>query len=81
MVIASDDRDARQMISALQAVSFRRLAGYAVTDLDAWREAGLPTVQARAWDLDRLVAGLRDDTVELVDVREPGEWALGHLSG
>ncbi len=45
------------------------------------RMAGLPVAQAGSWDLDRLVAGLREDIVELVDVREPREWALGHVAG
>ena len=49
--------------------------------MDAWRDAGLPVAQAGSWDLDRLVAGLQDDVVELVDVREPREWALGHVAG
>jgi hydroxyacylglutathione hydrolase len=81
VVVAGSPRDARRMISALQAVGFRALAGYALADLDAWRAAGLPTARAGSWDLDQLAAGLQSGIVELVDVREPREWALGHVPG
>ena len=81
VIVGAEERGARRMISALQAVGFRRLAGYALADVVAWQEAGLPVSQAGSWDLDRLVAGLRNDIVELVDVREPREWALGHVAG
>ncbi|MGH2866976.1 MAG: MBL fold metallo-hydrolase, partial [Solirubrobacteraceae bacterium] len=80
-IVGADERGARRMISALQAVGFRELAGYAVADLSAWEEAGLPVSKTGSWGLDRLVAGLEDEIVELVDVREPREWALGHVAG
>jgi hydroxyacylglutathione hydrolase len=79
--VAGDADGAHTMISALQAVGFRQLAGYAVADPQGWRDAGLPVVQSAAWDLDRVLAGLRDDTVELIDVREPSEWVRGHVPG
>ncbi len=69
------------MASALQAVGFFAIAGYTVVDLDAWGRAGLAVERDGAWDLDQLVAALRDDSVELVDVRELEEWAAGHVAG
>jgi hydroxyacylglutathione hydrolase len=81
VVVAGDVAGAHTMISALQAVGFAQLAGYAIADPEAWRAAGLSVVQSAAWDLDRVLAGLHDDTVELIDVREPSEWARGHVPG
>jgi hydroxyacylglutathione hydrolase len=81
VIVAADQCGARRMISAVQAVGFYQLPGYALADVDAWRDAELPVAQAGSWDLGRLVAGLQDDVVELVDVREPREWALGHVAG
>ncbi|MDQ6836243.1 MAG: rhodanese-like domain-containing protein, partial [Actinomycetota bacterium] len=43
--------------------------------------AELPVARAGSWDLDRLASELRADAVELIDVREPSEWALGHVRG
>ncbi|MGI9185085.1 MAG: MBL fold metallo-hydrolase [Solirubrobacteraceae bacterium] len=81
VIVGADQRGALRLVSALQAVGFRKLAGYAVADLIAWHDAGLRVSEAGSWDLDRLVAGLQDHVVELVDVREPREWALGHVAG
>ncbi len=79
VVVADDEADAREMSSALQAVGFWALAGYAIADRGDWEASGLPVAEADSWDLDRLVQGLHGDAVELVDVREPNEWAAGHI--
>ncbi|MGI8506056.1 MAG: rhodanese-like domain-containing protein [Solirubrobacteraceae bacterium] len=81
VVVAADVAGAEQMASALQAVGFRRLAGYSLADRGAWEGAGLPVAETGTWDLDRLVEGLRAEAVELVDVRELGEWETGHIRG
>jgi len=81
VVVAAEPRGAQRMISALQAVGFWHLAGFALADLEAWRAAGLDTAESGSWDLDRVAAGLQDHIVELVDVREPSEWARGHVPG
>ena len=81
VIAAADTSQARAMASALQAVGFFAIAGYTVVDLDAWGRAGLAVERDGAWDLDQLVAALRDNSVELVDVRELEEWAAGHVAG
>jgi hydroxyacylglutathione hydrolase len=65
----------------LQAVGFWSLAGRVVADRETWEAADLPVVEAGSWDLDQLVASLRGESVELVDVRELSEWATGHIAG
>lgn len=81
VIVAEDESAARQMASALQAVGFWSLAGYAVADQQTWAAAELPVAEAGSWDLDQLATGLRHDTVELIDVRELNEWATGHIPG
>jgi glyoxylase-like metal-dependent hydrolase (beta-lactamase superfamily II)/rhodanese-related sulfurtransferase len=81
VIVARDAADAQEMESALQAVGFVDLAGYTLADVWAWEHAGLPVAQAGAWTLEQLADGLRADTVELVDVREPSEWEIGHVPG
>lgn len=81
VVVAADVAGAEQMVSALQAVGFGRLAGYSLADRDAWERGGVPVAESGSWDLDRLADGLRAEAVELVDVRELGEWQTGHIRG
>jgi glyoxylase-like metal-dependent hydrolase (beta-lactamase superfamily II)/rhodanese-related sulfurtransferase len=81
VVVAGDEPAARRMLSALQAVGFWALEGWAVAAADAWRNAGLPVARAGSWDLDRLADGVRRDAVQLVDVRELPEWVSGHVAG
>jgi hydroxyacylglutathione hydrolase len=81
VIVAHDGPGARQMASSLQAVGFWQLAGYCLADRDRWERHQLPVMRAGAWDLDQLADGLRGDAVELVDVRERGEWISGHIAG
>jgi hydroxyacylglutathione hydrolase len=82
ILIAAADRDsAHAMASALQAVGLSRLFGYVAGDGTAWGRAGLPVATAGAWDVAHLALGLREDTVDLVDVRDSAEWAAGHVAG
>src|SRR6202012_3395721 len=41
----------------------------------------VPVARADSWDLAQLADGLREHCVDLVDVREPSEWVLGHIPG
>jgi glyoxylase-like metal-dependent hydrolase (beta-lactamase superfamily II)/rhodanese-related sulfurtransferase len=81
VIVAQDVVQAEQMASALQAVGFWSLAGYALAEVQAWVAAGVPVARAGAWDLDQLVDGLRAESVDLVDVRELTEWTAGHIQG
>ena len=81
VIVAADAPAGRQMASALHAVGFWRLAGVCIADPEAWRHALIPVARADAWDLEQLAAGLRQEAVDLVDVREPREWTTGHIAG
>jgi hydroxyacylglutathione hydrolase len=75
VIAAHDEARAAAMTRALHAVGLWRILGVALE----WD--GLPIVTERAWALDRLALGLRERSVSLVDVREPGEWIAGHVPG
>lgn len=81
VLVAADEEAARRTAGALQAVGFSQLSGFSVADEYAWADAGLPVASSDAWGLERLAAALRADTVDLIDVREPREWAQGHVRG
>jgi hydroxyacylglutathione hydrolase len=81
VIVAEDEPRAQRMASALQAVGFSNLEGFAVADPESWVRDELPVAQSGAWDVDRLGEAIRDGTVDLIDVREPIEWAEGHVEG
>ncbi len=81
VIVAQDAAAARATASALAAVGFGRLEGVCTADPAAWERAGLPAAQSGSWDLEHLAEGLRAETVDLVDVRELGEWLDGHIAG
>jgi hydroxyacylglutathione hydrolase len=81
VVVAADEADAQRMASALQAVGFWALEGIAIADAEEWRHSSVPIASAGSWDVEQLADGLRRHAVDLVDVREPGEWVAGHVPG
>jgi hydroxyacylglutathione hydrolase len=81
LIVAADEAEAKRMTLALQAVGFWQLPGMCIADPESWHHDAIPVARADAWDLERLVAGLRRDAVDLVDVREPREWNSGHIAG
>ena len=63
----------------LARVGMERVAGYLEGGMAAWFGAGLPVAplaQITVQDLQRAM-----DHVQLVDVRQPGEWEQGHIAG
>jgi glyoxylase-like metal-dependent hydrolase (beta-lactamase superfamily II)/rhodanese-related sulfurtransferase len=81
LLTAETDAEARRMGRLLEAVGFRRLAGYLAGGLTAWQEAGLETASIPAIDVHELAERLRDHSVALLDVREDDEWEEGHVEG
>jgi hydroxyacylglutathione hydrolase len=81
VVVAETDAQALRMARMLEAVGFRRLAGFLAGGVTAWGEAGLETSSTPAIDVHELAERLRSDAVTLVDVREDDEWEAGHVEG
>jgi hydroxyacylglutathione hydrolase len=81
VIVADEGTAALEMVNALQAVGFWHLEGYDLADPERWEHAGLPVAKSTSWDVDELAASLREDAVELVDVREASEWEAGHIDG
>jgi hydroxyacylglutathione hydrolase len=81
VIVATDAAEAHRMILALQAVGFWQLEGVSIVDAEDWRRHSVPVARADSWDLEQLADGLREQSVDLVDVREPSEWVVGHIPG
>lgn len=81
VIAAADVESAITMANALTAVGLWRIEGYTLAGEGRWRDGGLPVSEAGSWNLEKLAEGLRDATVELIDVRERSEWVDGHVRG
>jgi hydroxyacylglutathione hydrolase len=81
LLAAGSDEEAVRLGRLLEAVGFRKLGGYLVGGMDAWREAGLEAASTAAIDIETLARRVRADDVVLVDVREDDEWEEGHVPG
>ncbi len=82
VVVGRDDADARGAARLAAAVGIDDVTGYLAGGMTAWREEGRP--EAR---IPRLPVGdLRDrlagePALQLLDVRDDGEWRLLHIPG
>ncbi|MGZ4385374.1 MAG: MBL fold metallo-hydrolase [Gaiellaceae bacterium] len=79
VVTAASEEDARAMARRLEAVGFRRVRGLLAGGIDAWRAAALPLERAESIGVEELARRLRRAELVLLDVRDPDEWATGHV--
>jgi hydroxyacylglutathione hydrolase len=81
VVVAETDAEAQRMGRLLEAVGFRRLAGFLAGGVTAWEDAGLETSSTLAIEIHELAERLKSGAVTLLDVREDDEWEEGHVEG
>jgi glyoxylase-like metal-dependent hydrolase (beta-lactamase superfamily II)/rhodanese-related sulfurtransferase len=80
--IGRDDADGKRAAKLALAVGLRRFGGLLAGGMTNWRQEGHPverTDRVAAADLPRWLANER--ALQLLDVREPGEWDSGHVIG
>ena len=82
-VVATADGDAQalELARRLEAAGFRRVLGVLAGGVEAWREAGLRLDRVESVQIAELAERLRRREVVLLDVRDPDEWASGHVPG
>jgi hydroxyacylglutathione hydrolase len=81
LLTAASDEKALRLGRLLEAVGFRKLGGYLVGGVAAWRENGLEIATTPAIDVRALAERVRAHDVVLLDVREQDEWEEGHVPG
>jgi rhodanese-related sulfurtransferase len=82
VLVGRDDDDARRAIRLAAAVGIHRIAGYLSGGMTSWREDKRPTERLERIDVAELAARLEDGGgVQVLDVREAGEFAAGHIPG
>jgi glyoxylase-like metal-dependent hydrolase (beta-lactamase superfamily II)/rhodanese-related sulfurtransferase len=80
VLIADADQDVEEAATQLARIGFDDVRGV-LRGVAAWQHAGRPT---RLFDLvtplDYVMARERRERIQLLDVRAPNEWDVGHLS-
>ncbi len=79
-IVADDLAAAARVATILETVGLCAV-GVAAADPAGWRAAGLPVRDANCWDVRGLARALHNQEIALIDVRDEGEWASGHVPG
>jgi hydroxyacylglutathione hydrolase len=79
VLVAPSVARGRELAELLRAAGIWNLAGLTVADPAAWGEAGLEVRTSSALAPESVARGLQSGELELLDVRDPGEWSAGHI--
>lgn len=80
--VGRDDRDGQHAVLLAQAVGLTKLAGFLHGGMTSWREEGRPAVGTERITLEQLKQRHDDgEEIQIVDVREPDEYAEAHIPG
>src|SRR4051794_40706517 len=79
ILIGRDDADALRAADLARSVGIVRLGGYLHGGMTSWREERRPVRSVLRLDVAALHE--RADAVQILDVREDGEWEAGHIPG
>ena len=80
--VGRDDEDGRHAAQLAIAVGLRKLAGFLHGGMTSWRQEQRPTQRIERLALDELPGRRESDPeLQLLDVREQGEWDAGHIPG
>ena len=82
VVVAEDAGRAEEARVRLARVGLDKTMGYLDDGAHAWQQAGLPMEEVPQISVLQLEEHLTQhpDSVQVVDVRRPGEWAAGHIA-
>jgi glyoxylase-like metal-dependent hydrolase (beta-lactamase superfamily II)/rhodanese-related sulfurtransferase len=80
VIVAEDESKVDETVMRLARVGIENVKGYLAGGMDAWRRAGLESgaiTQISVEDLRRLLDTQPD--LQVIDVRQPGEYNSGHV--
>lgn len=84
ILLLEDEKVYRNVVLALARVGYDKVVGYLQGGMETWRRYGLPTVSGDVEDVSasRLAEMLKGENAPFaLDVREPWEFAQGHVPG
>ena len=65
----------------LLRIGYPAPAGWLSGGMHAWRTEGKPMMSIPQMTVDEVAAGIGEGDIEVLDVRQPAEWAEGHVAG
>src|SRR5256884_2121912 len=78
LVLESDD-DLEKIVRLFVRTGYTKFAGYLVGGMKAWDAAGYPLERIGQMTVHEL--NERKTSLQIIDVRSPGEWKKGHVPG
>lgn len=84
VLMLEDEGDFSKVVYSLARVGFENVMGYLVDGMQGWAAAGLPTASGDIEDITpQDLYGLMSNgpRLQVLDVREPWEYAQGHIPG
>ena len=78
LVLESDD-DLERTVQLFVRTGYTKFAGYLTGGMKAWDAAGFPLERIGQMSVHELNA--RKSSLQVLDVRSPGEWKKGHVPG
>src|SRR5499426_3215094 len=82
VIVAEDDAQVEEAVTRLARVGIEHVQGYLDGGMYAWHQAGLAVATITQIPVDELWQQLQEwQDVQVVDVRQPGEYASGHVPG
>jgi len=79
LLVLENDDDLEEIIRLFVRTGYTRFAGYLVGGMKAWDAAGFPLAEVGQMSVHEL--NKRASSLQIVDVRSPGEWKRGRVPG
>ncbi|MGH2587655.1 MAG: MBL fold metallo-hydrolase [Dehalococcoidia bacterium] len=80
LLFVTEGEPLERVVDESLLVGYERFVGWLAGGMDAWQHAGLPVATVALVDAPAARAAILDGAVAL-DVREPSEFAAGHIEG
>src|SRR3989475_4830084 len=79
LLVMENDDDLERIVRLFVRTGFTKFAGYLIGGMKAWDAAGFPLERVGQMSVHEL--NDRKSSLQVIDVRSPGEWKKGHVPG
>lgn len=81
IIFIADTEREEEVVKRLSRVGFDNTLGYLDGGFEAWNTAEKETDQVTAISAEEFAGVLADNSLNILDVRKPGEWDADHIEG
>src|ERR1043166_7379438 len=79
LLVMESDEDLEKILRLFVRTGYTKFAGYLIGGMKAWQAAGFPLERIGQMSVHEL--NERKSSLQVLDVRSPGEWNKGHVPG